>query len=318
MPRMKFILNPAANRGDTGKQSDFLHQLLARQMQAAREDGLHYEPDWVTTEYRGHAVELAHQAAKEGYDVVVSVGGDGTTHEIINGLMRSEPENRPRLGIIPVGSGNDFAFNVGLSGDLEEAARCLFSGKVRLIDVGTIADGSGRKEYWNNTIGIGFSGIVNILASKVKRLRGLMVYFKAVLETIFFHLPDMHIRVKADDQEAVEHRLTMLSVCNGPREGGGFPVVPGALVDDGLISFLLMQRVNRLQTLYFLPIVMAAKHLKHERFFKTVDAKRLQVTSDHPLIIHTDGEIYAGWDSEVRQLEFTMIPSAIELLCQKP
>ncbi len=315
MPRIKLIVNPASDRGRTAQIGEALQALLHERVTAASQKDQRYDLDWVLTEQPGHAITLAEQAAREGFDVVVAVGGDGTVHEVINGLMHVEADRRPALGIIPVGTGNDFVHNLGLSLDRTEAAHRLFTGNTRLIDVGTISDDKGRHEYWDNTVGIGFSGAVNIAGRKLTKARGFFVYLIAVLETILFRPPSVKARIQIDDQPASEREISMLSLCNGPREGGGFPVGPHALMDDGKITYMIMRGMSRLVMLYFLPIVMNANHLKYEQYFEEATAQRLRIEAGQTLAIHADGEIFGSWEADVRQVEVGIIPAAIRVLC---
>lgn len=315
MPRLKLIMNPASDRGHTAQMGEALQALLHERATAASQKGQPYDLDWVLTEQPGHATGLAHQAAKEGFDVVVAVGGDGTVHEVVNGLMQVEAKRRPLLGIIPVGSGNDFVHNLGLPTDENEAAHCLFAGETRPIDICTVTDSSGRQEYWDNTIGIGFSGAVNIATRKRTKMRGFLVYLTSVLETILFKPPVLHARIQIDDQPLIERQIAMLSLCNGPREGGGFPVAPDAVVDDGLITYMIMRRMSRPVMLYFLPIVMSAKHLNYKNFFEEGTAQRLRIETQETMAIHADGEIFGPWEADIRQLEVSVIPAAIQVLC---
>lgn len=315
MPRLKLIVNPASDRGRTAQIGETLQALLHDRAAAASEKGQPYDLDWVLTEQPGHASVLAEQAAREGFDIIVAVGGDGTVHEVINGLMRIETDKRPILGIIAVGTGNDFVHNMGLPLDQVQAVHCLFSGKTRLVDIGTIADDKGRQEYWDNTIGIGFSGAVNIAGRKLTKARGFLVYLIAVLETILLRPPTIRARIQIDDQPAGERAVSMVSLCNGPREGGGFPVAPHAVMDDGKLTYLIMRGMNRLVMLYFLPIVMNANHLKYRRFFEEATAERLRIEASQTLAIHADGEIFGSWEADVRRVEVGIVPAAIRVLC---
>jgi diacylglycerol kinase (ATP) len=315
MTRTRLILNPQADHGHTGEREQTLRQLVGQAAEEATQQGPTFELDWVETDYPGHASELAEQAAKEGCDVVVAIGGDGTVHEVVNGLMRVKPEQRPRIGILPVGSGNDFAHNFGVPDSLDEAVRCLFGQQTRPIDVLSVTDGDGRQEYFNNTMGIGFSGAVNIATRSKKRWRGFMLYLVAVLETILFKPPAMQIECRVDDSPLLHKSISMFSICNGPREGGGFPVVPGAVMDDGLISWMIMRRLNRAQLLFFLPIVMNAGHLRFRRSFETGTARKLHIKSSSTMAIHIDGEVYGPWEADVREVQVTIIPGAIRILC---
>ncbi len=315
MPRLKLIVNPASDRGRTAEIGEALQALLHERVAAASGKGQPYDLDWVLTEQPGHASALAEQAARAGFDIIVAVGGDGTVHEVINGLMRIEVDKRPALGIIPVGTGNDFAHNLGLSLDQSESAHRLFAGKTRLVDIGTISDDKGRQEYWDNTAGIGFSGAVNIATRKLTKARGFIVYLIAVLETILFRPPTIHARIQIDDQPASDCAVSMVSLCNGPREGGGFPVGPHAVMDDGKITYMIMRGMSRLLMLYFLPILMGAKHLEYKRYFEESTAQRLRIEADRTLAIHADGEIFGPWEAGIRQVEVGIIPAAIRVLC---
>jgi YegS/Rv2252/BmrU family lipid kinase len=313
MTRMKLILNPQADHGHAGEKDQTLHQLVAEE---AAQQGSAFEVDWVETGHPGHASDLAEQAAKENYDRIVAIGGDGTIHEIVNGLMRVEPEQRPQIGILPVGSGNDFAHNVGIPDTLEEAVRWLFGQQARAIDVLSVIDGTGRQEYFDNTMGIGFTGAVAISTRSKKRWRGFMLYLVAVLETILFNPPALKIVCRFNDDPPVNKAISTFSICNGPREGGGFPVAPDALMDDGLISWMIMRRLRSIQILYYLPIVMNANHLNHKKAFTAGTAEKLHIKSDSPMAIHIDGEIYGPWEADVREVEVSIFPGAVQVLCE--
>ncbi|MBN1312912.1 MAG: diacylglycerol kinase family lipid kinase [Anaerolineae bacterium] len=315
MPRMKLIVNPASDRGRTAQIGEALQALLQERAAAASEKGQQYGLDWVLTTHPGHATILAQQAAEDGFDIIVAVGGDGTVHEVVNGLMRIEAGKRPALGIIPVGTGNDFVHNLGLTTDRAEAAHRLFSEKTRVVDVGMISDGTGRQEYWDNTVGIGFSGAVNIATRKLTQARGFIVYLIAVLETILLRPPTIPARIRIDDRPASERAVSMISLCNGPREGGGFPVAPNAVMDDGLITCMIMRGMSRLTMLYFVPVVMRAKHLQYKRHFEESTIRRIQIEADRTLAIHIDGEIFGPWEADIRQVEASIIPGAIKVMC---
>ncbi len=311
MTRMKLILNPQADHGHAGEKDHTLRRLVAEE---AAKQGSAFELEWVETGHPGHASDLAEQAAKEGCDRIVAIGGDGTIHEIVNGLMRVEPDQRPAIGILPVGSGNDFAHNVNIPDSLEEAVGNLFGQQIRAVDVLSVTDGSGRQEYFDNTMGIGFTGAVNIATRSKKKWRGFMLYLVAVLETIIFNPPALQIKCRFNDDPPVDKSISTFSICNGPREGGGFPVAPGALVDDGLISWMIMRRLRSIQILYYLPIVMNANHLRHKKAFEAGTAKKLHIKSDSTMAIHIDGEVYGPWEADVREVEVSIFPGAVRVL----
>lgn len=309
MTRYKLILNPASDKWHTKDRLKSL-QKMADELAI----GANHELVWATTEHPLHAVELARTAASEGFDVVVAVGGDGTVHEVVNGLMQSPYDTRPKLGIIPVGSGNDFAANIGLPKKSEAAVRRLFVAKARTIDIGTITDETGRTEYWDNTVGIGFSGAVNIASRKLTNLRGFLSYLVAVLQTIFFNPQHLHAKLAIEGHPDTQQDISMISVCNGPREGGGFPVAPNAVMDDGRITYTVMRGVNRAQMLFFLPIVLAAQHLRFKKFFTPGTTLHFSVATDKTMAIHTDGEVFGPWEAGIKQVSMSLIPAALDVL----
>jgi len=211
--KTKIIVNPKANMGNALLMIADLRPLVDKLGGA----------DWSETAYPMHASEIARQAAEAGCDLVISVGGDGTVHEVINGLMQVRPEIRPRLGIIPLGSGNDFAHYLGIPPNPAEALKQVYSGHPRRIDVGAFDIGHGKSEYFNNTFGLGFDATVTIRTLRLTRLRGFTMYLVAVLQTILLNheSPMMHIETEL---ESWDEKTIMFVACNGPREGGGFLV----------------------------------------------------------------------------------------------
>jgi diacylglycerol kinase (ATP) len=268
--------------------------------------------DWTGTVYPTHAIELARQAAEEGYENVVAVGGDGTVHEVINGLMQARVETRPRLGIVPLGTGNDFAKSLGLSHDPSSALRQTMNGQPKRIDIGLLQDGRGRKEYWNNTLGIGFDTTVTLRSRSIPVLSGFPVYFIAVVQTILLDHNPMQVKIKVDDDQK-EEQILMLVLCNGSREGGGFKMAPDAKPDDERLEYVYVGKISRPRMFRLLPEVIKGTHLrfpevKHGHF------KRMEISADRPMYIHTDGEIFTGFGSDIRQIEVDILPGALEVL----
>jgi YegS/Rv2252/BmrU family lipid kinase len=300
--KTKLIINPNADLGRAWRLGADLNRVVAEFGGA----------DWSGTVYPTHATELAIQAADEGYETVVSIGGDGTTHEVINGLMQIPAERRPRLGIVPVGTGNDFSHNVGVSVRPENAIRQVFIGQPKKVDLAVVIDEHGHREYWDNTFGIGFDATVTLRSRRVPVLRGFFVYLVSVIQTILLNYDAACLKVQTDN-ESWEDEILMLVMCNGPREGGGFRVAPQAVVDDGILEYAAITKVSRLMMFRLIPEVMKGTHGR----FKQVRMNRftqLKVESDRPLFIHIDGEIYAGFGSDVRQLSVEVIPGALEVM----
>lgn len=300
--RVKLIFNAHADRGRAWHVASALQAIIQR----------YGDTTWSATEYPTHATELAEQAAKEGYDAVVAVGGDGTAHEVVNGLMRIPEAKRPLFGCVPVGSGNDFSANVGVIQKPEQAMHRVFTGDVKTIDLMVVKDNTGHVEYVDNTMGIQFGAFATLHSHTITRLQGFMMYLWAVIKTIILN-HDAPLMTIETDKETLVQEVQYLVLCNGPREGGGFFVAPDAIPDDGVLDFAMIHKVSRLMMFRIVPEVMKGTHGK----FKQVTLgrfKKLKLVSERPLAIHTDGEILAGFTSELTELEVNILPGALKII----
>lgn len=303
MPRkVKIILNPMADMGNAWR--------VARDLRSITEQ--HGGVDWSGTVYPGHAIDLAAQAGEQGYDMVIAMGGDGTVHEVVNGLMKIPEEKRPLLGIVPVGSGNDFAHALNLPHSPAEALTCALGGESITVDLCAMTDEQGHVQYIDNTLGIGFGAMVTIRSHQIPVLRGFLIYLIAVIQTIILdHIP-IRMQIKTDEQEW-EQKVKYLVVCNGPREGGGFLVMPDAKVDDGLISYVMITDVSRLMMFRLLPEVMKGTHGRFKQV-RMGTCKKFSLTADRPLYIHADGEIFTGPGTDLRKVSFEIKPNALKVV----
>lgn len=303
MTKAKLILNPQANHGRAYETAGDLRH-LADDIGGA---------EWVGTDFPGHAVQLAREAALAGFDPVVSVGGDGTLHEVVNGLMLVDAARRPRLGVVPLGSGNDFVSGARLEArPLAALQGILTATDERRIDAGFIRDESGRTEYWDNTVGIGFDAAVNLQSRRITRIHGFMMYLLAVIKVIIenYDAPRMDIELNG---ESFTKELLMFTAGNGTREGGGFITTPDAKLDDGQLDYAYISRVSRLMMIRLIPEVMNGRHGR----FKSVRLGRMtsvKVRADRSLPIHTDGEMFASYEANVRCVEIGIVPGALRLI----
>lgn len=291
---IKLIANPAAGRGRGGK-------ILPQVQEALHLAGLEFS-EAVTTKPL-EAIDLARQAAEEGYDVVVALGGDGTSHEVANGLLSSS-NSEVALGLIPIGTGNDFASMFDTPTDLGAVARRLREAKTRLIDIGRVDD-----RYFVNSLGIGFDALASVEALKIQHfLSGMPLYLAAVLMTLReYEVP--HITVEFDG-ERLSMPITMLVVANGKREGGGFLIAPDAENDDGVFDICLARGLGRLGILRLLPEVMRGTHVDKEPVTMAL-AKRVVLDSPDPLPVHADGEIIY---TDAHHLEVEIIPRRLRVI----
>jgi diacylglycerol kinase (ATP) len=298
--KIKIILNPMADMGNAWR--------AARDLRSITEQ--HGGIDWSGTVYPGHAIDLAKQA--EGYDMVIAMGGDGTVHEVMNGLMQIPEDRRPILGVVPVGSGNDFGHGIGASTSPAEALNRAIDGEPSTVDLGLMTDEHGRTEYFDNTLGIGFGAMVTIRSHQLPLLRGFLMYLTSVIQTIVLDHNPIKMQIEMDGKK-MEESIIYLILCNGPREGGGFLIAPDAKIDDGLLDYAMITNVSRLKMFRIVPEVMKGTHGR----FKEVSlgkCKKFTLTADRPLYIHADGEIFSGPGTDIRQVSFEILPNALKLV----
>jgi YegS/Rv2252/BmrU family lipid kinase len=268
--------------------------------------------DWSGTVYPTHAAELSRQAGEQGYEMVIAMGGDGTVHEVVNGLMQVPASSRPALGVVPVGSGNDFAHAVGVPMQSDQALRRALTGEPSPIDLGLLTDEHGRREYFDNTLGIGFDAVVTIRSHRLPVLRGFLKYLTAVIQTILLNHDPALMKIEADGRQWEQSNL-MLAMSNGPREGGGFLVAPDAKPDDGLLHYTMIKKVSRLMMFRLVPEVMKGTHGNFPQVTLGT-CKRMAVSADRPMYIHADGEIYSGFGSNLRQVTMEVLPGALKVV----
>ena len=304
MPRYKIIVNPASGRG-MGEQN---YPLMDAELQ---KNGLDYK--MVRTEFQGHAIELAQEAADDGFDVVVAAGGDGTLNEVINGLMSvgSSSDQRPALSVIPIGRGNDFCFGVDIPADIAAVCQLLAGGEYRQIDVGLVKGGDYPKgRYFGNGVGIGFDAVVGFEALKLKKLGGFPSYIAAALKTILLYYQAPRVKIEMNGNSHTQPAL-MVSIMNGRRLGGGFMMAPEGRMDDGLFDLVLVGQVSRPGILALLPRFMMGTQAGHPAV--TTDRKdRITVTAmEGTLPAHADGETLS---TAGQQLEITIQPLALRVI----
>ena len=242
--------------------------------------------DWWETDAPGHATELA--ANTPDVATVVVMGGDGTTHEAAKSIIGT---NRT-LGVVPMGSGDDFAYALGLARhDLKAAVEVLKTGRVRLVDTG-VCNG----EPFLNAAGVGFDAEVGAYVHQAPaRFTGIAAYLWAVVAALR-NLAPIRMKVWGTDPSGTEHLLhddasLLVSLQNGPRTGGSFLFAPMADVDDGVLEAVIAAGVGRVGTLTLLPKALRGQHLGDARVTHAA-VTSLRIESEHPRAWHTDGEVF--------------------------
>jgi diacylglycerol kinase (ATP) len=268
------ILNPAAGRGAARR----VESVVAR---AFRAQG--WAVDVVRTEGPGHGQELASQAAKQGAKHVVAVGGDGTVHEVANGLLRADSD--AALGVVPVGSGNDFAKLIGVYGhDPARAVARLVTARSRRFDAGRVFD-----EWFVNSVGFGFGPAVVKTRNAMHNLRGFLSYLVPIVKTFFRFQPPLFDVAAPGFRE--RGYMMMVEICNGTTAGGSYRFAPDADPADGKMDVCLIRRVSLPRFLLAIPRVMRGTHLRMREVALIKTAKLTIRAPEEPLILHVDGEL---------------------------
>ena len=304
MPKTIVILNPAADRGRAAGLAPHIQSWLSE----------HTRFEWVETRGPMHAIDLAEQAVHDGFDAIVAAGGDGTTHEVANGILRAKGHHpaQPALGLIPIGSGNDFAWIAGAPlGDPQKAVRQIVEGQTRQVDAGMLRDERGveSQRYFANGIGVGFDAVVAIESRKIQRLHGLTMYTLAVLRTMRYYYRATNALLEHNGHK-IQLPLLMASIANGRRYGGGFMVCPEASIDDGDFDVCLVPQISRLAMLAFIPRFMQGTHVRDRRVTMTRGA-RVTIRCEEPIAIHADGEIFSTGS---REIDVKILPKALRVI----
>jgi YegS/Rv2252/BmrU family lipid kinase len=287
------ILNPAAGRGRVRRE----WPRMAGRLRAA---GVQF--DFVETTAPGAGIGLAERAARE-YDAVIAAGGDGTVHEVVNGLLRAG--GGAALGVLPLGSGDDF---VKMLPARDAVARIVVP-EVRALDAGRIRAGDAER-FFANGMDIGFGAHASRNVRNVPALfTGLGAYLGALALTLVRY-PKLEVRLQLDGGAPVAQTTAMTAVMNGRAFGGSFHVCPEARVDDGELDLLIADGVGRWEILGLVPRIMRGTHVGHPRL-RLARARRVLIESEAPLLVEADGEIVF---EDARRLEIEVLPGALRVL----
>ncbi len=294
------ILNPASNSGEGGKMAPLVREKLT-------ERGIGHELH--VTSGPGHAMDLAARAARDRVERVLAVGGDGTVHEIANGFLSIDAET-PALGVIPVGTGNDFYKMVGAPRDPDAALDNLVAGVAKGFDVGRVRfDDESR--YFVNLLGLGIDVEVLRRRERERRFGGLTQYLIALLGAMVGYRATP-VRIHLEPGETLEGPTMLAAITVGPSAGGGFILCPGATPDDGLLDLCFFGDLNYLQILRYIPKVIRGTH-GEGRLVKLRQFERASVETpeDEPFHFQVDGELVR---TPTRRLSVEIIPGRLRVI----
>ncbi|HTP79618.1 MAG TPA: diacylglycerol kinase family protein [Bacteroidota bacterium] len=294
-----FIVNPAAGRGKgkgmAARLEDMMHRypLVKRTVEETQDTG---------------AMEPARRLAKT-HDVIVAVGGDGTVHEVANGIAKTSAA----LAVLPVGSGNDFARLFGLAPNIERALHGVMSGMTIRIDLGRIRvqNTDGLKDhscYFINTAGIGLDAAIAAASARMKRFKGLLLYLVSTVRTLSrFRAQQYEIRLGNHRQSG---KYLLVCFGNGDREGGGFQLTPDARPDDGAFQVCVVKEMSASAALRAVPLALQGNHGRHPSV-SLVTATAGLIESEEAMIVHADGEIIS---SGARKVAVGIVPGGLRVI----
>jgi len=299
--RMRVIVNPAAGAGKTAKKWPQIMALM-------KSLGLDFEHD--VTEAPGHAIELAKSAVEKGYEIVVSVGGDGTIHEIVNGLHEAGVGANVAVGIVNTGTGADYIRTIGVPRRYKEACQCLLSPNRRTVDLGVVEytkGGKRMKRVFVNFAGIGFDAeVVKATTEKFKALGDMPSYLMGLFSTLMsYENRDVSIIV---DGEHGERRVCTIMLNNGRYGGGGMLPAPNADPSDGFFDLVIIDDITKPDLIMSLPRIYRGTHLTHPKV-TLMRAREVEITPTLTSAVQADGELLG--EAPAR---FSVLPAALNVV----
>lgn len=244
------------------------------------------------TERRGHAEKLAAEGVEQGWPVIAAAGGDGTIHEVANGILRSG-ENNTTFAMIPIGTGNDYAMTVGVpTGRIPDAMDLVAAGHTKRFDVGFAVD-----EFFVNSLGVGFGPVVIEHIVGTKSGSGWMPYLKGIVGA-FWGFEPTFLEIVAGEME-IAAPVMLVEVTIGPTVGGGMIINPGADPTDGLADICVIHEIGTMTFLRYLPMALLGRHSKLPRVSMARAATMELRTGGAPIVVHMDGELRTADDGVV-------------------
>lgn len=257
--------------------------------------------DFQVTEGKEHAFHLASDAVKEGYDIVVAIGGDGTVNETASGLVNSDTA----LGIIPNGSGNGLARGLGIPLSIRRAARLITVGTTRAIDVGQVGD-----RYFFVVAGLGLDAVIGKRFEDFK-MRGPAPYYIAGFREFFrYQEPEYVIKWSG---KIIRTRALVVAIANMRQYGNNAIISPRARPDDGLLDLAIIKRSNFVSTIYYLPTLFTGL-IDRTPFIKIFRGTKFEIQRELPGPYTLDGEVFEGQT----HLEVSMFPHALQVVVGDP
>lgn len=288
------IVNPVAQSGKGLKAGEYVYKTLNDYKQNV---------EISLTERENHAEEIAAEAKE--YDTIVTVGGDGLVHEVVNGLMHNE--NRPALGVIPVGSGNDFAKSLNIKAKAKVAVEQLMNEcELSLTDIGKVND-----KYFAETLSFGVDAGIAIGTMELRKKtgqKGLILYFESGINQIAHHFNSFNVEAKLDDGSVIKENCYILAIQNGRTYGGGFPITPDAKLNDGILNIChTVGHMSRKKAMWVFALASKGLHV-NRKCMSFAKSSTIKLTIDREVPCQMDGERYVNTDFDI-----SVVPHAIQV-----
>ncbi len=285
-----FVVNPAAGGGYAGR---VWPQIATALDNANQKYGVYY------TSMQGEGEKLAREAEKEGAELVVAIGGDGTLREVVNGI----DHQKTLFSFIPSGTGNGFRRSCGMPGHWDQVLTGLNDWPPRLIDLGIV-----NESYFLNVVGVGFDAAVAEMASgKYGNVKGYMAYIAAFFEELV-EFREFQAEIRGSDINLEVERTLLAVVANGTNYGGSFSIAPQARIDDGLLDLLVARKAGTPETTLLAVRALAGRHLGDSGVICS-KGLRYSIDADHQVPVHIDGEVIGSLPVEI-----SLLPAALKII----
>ena len=299
--KVLFVANPAAQHGNGAQMAQIAKGLLEEWLGEGR-------VDYALTRHPQHAVELASRASAHVYGALIALGGDGLAHEVVNGLMTLPERERPAFGLIPAGSGNDFAATIGMTTCIPDAIVQFLDAEGVRFDVGCC-----NGEYFTETLSFGLDAAIALDTVKRRERtgqKGTMLYLASGIDQLLHHLDAYRFTAVIDGSRAVSGDVHMFAVQNGPTYGGGFRICPDADPRDGMLDICYADAPMNIPVATYK--FLSAKNGRHARF-KNVHFERasaVELAFDRRPPCQIDGEEHIA-----DKYSISVYHNALEVLC---
>ncbi len=299
------IVNAKAKKGKSRHKYDYISSYF-------KENG--YQTTIGFTQSPEHAVLLAKKAAENGFKTIVAIGGDGTVNEVVNGIMLSGKSEEVKMGIIPFGRGNDFAWSAKIPTKIKAACDLIIAGNTKKTDVGFVSAENGKiQKYFVNGNGFGIEPLINFRATSYKHLNGMPSYVFAFVYCINNIPSPYKIKLQLDNREVIDLETQQLSVSNGIRMGSVFKLAPRARIDDGYFDVMYTKHpIKGSELIKVVSTFLSGKHINDKKNFEYTIAKKILIeSSENDVKSHIDGEELTR---EGKKFEIEILPGELNLI----